>query len=214
MGLFSLMALLVTLSWAASKCSDYTSDGCGKCTGERWLLGHCGFCWDDNTCADGHDTGPVDGSCRRWEWYGESGAPGAKCCGDSTSCFSCAEPQCAWCQEQPLCVHTKTASNLTCSPVTSCCSTIGDCAKCGATAGCSWCGAEAKARDTYSVASAAHLFQCMESTQCADPDPLCCSVLPDCSSCQAAPNGACAFCLYDRKCHAASALCPLPAEPK
>ncbi len=186
MALVALL-VLVTSSLGAQKCPEYTKDGCASCTKETWLDGlkHCGFCHDARGpgCMDGSESGPFDGSCANWEWYGSGGAPGGKCCGDETDCVTClpAAAGCAWCTEQAVCVEKSTTPESFCNRTARCCSSLTTCPACSADSGCGWCASSGQCVASDALGSCAVVA-----------DKSCCNVEAACSGCGA--NKACTWC--------------------
>ncbi len=208
MGLEALLLLFATFGLAQlpKRCPQFTSDGCAKCTTEKWLDGlkYCGFCHDaDNLgCRDGGEGGPFDGpACVNWEWY-DGGVKGGKvrsfsfagrgcshvpkqCCGDVTTCVGCsgAEPGCAWCEAEQVCVEKTWKPFCNRSNADECCSYLTTCGECNAQGdgGCGWCDTTNQCLPTAALQSCAVVA-----------DQSCCSVLSSCAACGA--DAACAWC--------------------
>eukprot|EP01121_Diplochlamys_sp_Union-15-3_P007151 TRINITY_DN1798_c0_g1_i14.p1 TRINITY_DN1798_c0_g1~~TRINITY_DN1798_c0_g1_i14.p1 ORF type:complete len:262 (-),score=17.01 TRINITY_DN1798_c0_g1_i14:511-1296(-) len=126
-------------------CSDHSS--CSSCVGVHLNTEYCGWCSEAETCMNGNFSGPTNGNCVNWEWYGDSWTDfGGKCCSDRNNCTDCINDhnpkhECSWCMDNEQCLSSSSLNFLSCSALLneSCCDSYTKCTECNAVNGCSWC---------------------------------------------------------------------------
>eukprot|EP01121_Diplochlamys_sp_Union-15-3_P007153 TRINITY_DN1798_c0_g1_i3.p1 TRINITY_DN1798_c0_g1~~TRINITY_DN1798_c0_g1_i3.p1 ORF type:complete len:259 (-),score=1.25 TRINITY_DN1798_c0_g1_i3:136-912(-) len=184
-------------------CSDHSS--CSSCVGVHLNTEYCGWCSEAETCMNGNFSGPTNGNCVNWEWYGDSWTDfGGKCCSDRNNCTDCINDhnpkhECSWCMDNEQCLSSSSLNFLSCSALLneSCCDSYTKCTECNAVNGCSWCldSMSCKSEDTFCNNTAGKN---------------CCFEHSNCQDCQ--KNTDCQYCTSDMQCQQKGSQCSTQSD--